>query len=385
MGTDAGASDAPGTDGGTGGDDRTRVLFVGGLGRSGSTLLERLLGELPGTVALGEVVHMWERGLVHGERCGCGRPFRDCPFWGKVGEIAFGGWDGFDVEGFLALKHAVDRTRFIPRLARGELPDGLRSRVREYAGHYLQLYRAACEASGAAVAVDSSKHASLAFCLRWRPDLDLRVLHVVRDSRAVAYSWTKQVRRPEAEPGGDTGTEPGPGGGSAGGGSGAAPGAGTGGRTAAGDRTGSGGEVYMARWSPARTAVHWNAQNLAVERLARCGTPTELVRYEDFLRAPVATLARAARFAGLDAGDGALSFLSDEHAELSANHTAAGNPMRFQTGRVRLRRDDTWRTRFGPAQRHLVTAMTLPLLRRLGYLGDAPAASPAAPRGGRDE
>lgn len=319
---------------------RTRVLFVGGLGRSGSTLLERLLGELPGVVSLGEVVHMWERGLLRGERCGCGLPLRECPFWGKVGEIAFGGWDGFDVEGFLELKGSVDRTRFVPRLGGASLPAPLRERVTEYADHYARLYRAACEVAGAVVAVDSSKHASLAFCLRWLADrLDLRVLHVVRDSRAVAYSWTKQVRRPEA---------------------------------AGGEDPAAGGEEYMARWSPARTSLHWNAQNAAFAWLGRRGTPIAPVRYEDFMRDPAGWLARIAGFAGLEAGAGGLAFLSGDEAELSANHTAAGNPMRFQTGRVRLRRDDSWRTRLRPADRRLVTALTLPVLWQHGYLGRTP-------------
>jgi hypothetical protein len=49
--------------------------------------------------------------------------------------------------------------------------------------------------------------------------------------------------------------------------------------------------------------------------------------------------------------------------------------MRFQTGRVRLRRDDSWRTRLAPAERRLVTALTLPLLRRHGYLGRPPQGS----------
>ena len=48
------------------------VLFLGGLGRSGTTLLERLLGQLSGVSPLGEVVHLWQRDLVDDERCGCG-------------------------------------------------------------------------------------------------------------------------------------------------------------------------------------------------------------------------------------------------------------------------------------------------------------------------
>ena len=34
---------------------RTKVLFIGGYGRSGSTLLDRLLGQIDGFVSVGEV------------------------------------------------------------------------------------------------------------------------------------------------------------------------------------------------------------------------------------------------------------------------------------------------------------------------------------------
>ena len=48
---------------------RVRVLYLGGLGRSGSTVIERLTGQLPGVCAVGELVHLWDRGVTDGERC----------------------------------------------------------------------------------------------------------------------------------------------------------------------------------------------------------------------------------------------------------------------------------------------------------------------------
>jgi hypothetical protein len=324
-----------------------RVLYLGGLGRSGTTLLDRLLGELPGAISLGEVVHLWERGVVGGERCGCGESFGGCAFWREVGQVAFGGWERVDIDRLRALRAAVDRTRHIPALARHRrLPSATRERVDAYVSHYVRLYRAVAEVSGARVLIDSSKQASLAGCLRWAATdlggatagaIDLRVLHVVRDSRGVAYSWTKKVRRPEAV---------------------------------------AGGEEFMAQWSPAKAAAYWNAENGAFALFARRGVPTMLVRYEEFLRAPAESLRRIAAFAGLPGDDAAMAFLGEAGdgsvtARLSANHTASGNPMRFQTGPVLLRRDEEWRTRLEPTDRRRVTALTYPLLRRYGYLAGA--------------
>lgn len=305
---------------------KPRVLFLGGLGRSGTTLLERLLGELPGVCALGEVVHLWQRGLLDGERCGCGEPFRECPFWHEVGARAFGGWDAFNVDRVLALQGAVDRTRYIPALTAGRLRGPVARQVTAYTGIYRDLYAAAAEVSGCDVVIDSSKHASLAFCLRWA-DLDLRVLHVVRDSRAVAYSWARQVARPE----------------------------------------GSGEDAYMTRWSPAGTAVHWNAQNAAFELLGSLGVPVRRLRYEDAMAHPVEAGRHVADLAGTEMSPHMVDLLRSGSAQLTTKHTASGNPMRFQTGRITLRRDDAWRTALRGPHRRVVTALTYPLLARYGY------------------
>ena len=102
--------------------------IVGGIGRSGSTLIERLIGQLPGVCPVGELVHLWERGITEGERCGCGQPFQQCPFWQQVGKVAFGGWDEVEVSRVTALRAQVDRNRFIPALAGPGAPAGLRQR-----------------------------------------------------------------------------------------------------------------------------------------------------------------------------------------------------------------------------------------------------------------
>ena len=172
------------------------MLYVGGFGRSGSTLLERCVGELGDACALGELVHLWERGLGNNELCGCGQPFRECPFWTEVGQVAFGGWENFDLERALALKNAVDRNRNLPKLLLAWPFGTFRRRLREYVALYDAIYEAAAQISGARVVVDSSKHASLAICLRRASRSRIRIVHVVRDSPAVVYSWTKVVEPP---------------------------------------------------------------------------------------------------------------------------------------------------------------------------------------------
>lgn len=305
------------------------TLFVGGLGRSGSTVIELLLARHPDVCALGEVVHLWTRGLRDDERCGCGTPFSGCGFWREVGERAFGGWSGVDPDAVRTLAAAVDRTRHIPRLARGRLPDRAAAALHRYSDYYTRLYRAAAEASGASVVIDTSKHASLAFALH-TAGVDVRVLHLVRDSRAVAHSWAKQVRRPEV----------------------------------------TGAPAYMPRFSPLTVSTLWTVQNAAFELLARSAPVTRL-RYEDFTTDPDGALARLRELAGLPAHPPPASA---DTATVPAAHTVAGNPLRFTTGEVQVRRDDAWRTAPGRGRRAVVGALTLPLRLRYGYRG-----RPAAP------
>ena len=300
-----------------------RVLYLGGLGRSGTTLVERLLGELPGVCALGEVVHLWQRDLRDDERCGCGARFSGCTFWKRVGDAAFGGWHAVDVDRVHALRDAVERTRFIPRLAAASRPP---AEVLEYGAFYARVYAAAAEIAGARVVVDSSKHSALAHVLRWADGVDLRVVHVVRDARGVAYSWTKAVDRPETD-----------------------------------------GTDQMTRYSPARAALLWNAHNAAFGLLARRGVPVRRIRYEQLVADPRAAVRELAAYAQIPIAESDLRFLGERHADLSVGHSAAGNPMRFTVGRLPLRRDDAWVRSLPPRQRRLVGAVCAPMLRAYGY------------------
>jgi len=312
-----------------------RVLFLAGMGRSGTTLLERVIAGIPGAVGLGEVVHLWQRGVRDDERCGCGLVFSRCSFWQQVGASAFGGWDRVDVDAVQALRGRVDRVRHVPALLRRSPARDLRIARDAYAAAFSAVYRAAAEVAGATVVIDSSKQASLPHVLAAREDIDLRVVHCVRDARAVCYAWTKRVERP------DTVAR----------------------------------ASYMAQYSPRTMARMWASHNAAVELVRLHGVPVMRLRYEDFLADPVPVSTELARFAGLPAGPGSLRHIRSDQVQLPVTHSAAGNPLRFMVGPVPLRRDDVWQAAFPARQRRLVTALTWPLLVRYGY----PATSRTTP------
>ena len=87
------------------------VIYIARSGRSGSTLLEQVLGELPGVVNVGELIELFSWTAPHGQRCGCGRAFADCPFWHRMGERAFGDWDD-SIAAVRRLQRHVARQRY---------------------------------------------------------------------------------------------------------------------------------------------------------------------------------------------------------------------------------------------------------------------------------
>jgi hypothetical protein len=303
------------------------VVYIAGSGRSGSTLLERALGEIPGFVNVGELIDLYRRTAAHDELCGCGKAFADCTFWAGVGGRAFGGWQGERLDAVHRLQGRVARQRHMPRLLAMRLTGrGFRSDVARYGANYASLYRAIATESGAACVVDASKWPVQALALA-RAGLDVRVIHLVRDVRGVAYSLGKrQVARPHAVRETDV----------------------------------------MSHYAPTVAAARWVAVQGQAELLRRCGLPVARARYEEFVLRPRRTVEAALDRLGLPQPPGHLAHLGDGRLVLGTSHGLSGNPSRFSDGEITLRADETWRGRMSRRDRLVVTAIGLPLLLRYG-------------------
>ena len=299
------------------------VLYIGGLGRSGSTLLDLMLGQVPGFCAVGELSYVWAR--ADEDLCGCGRPFAECPFWLRVGEEAFGGWGRIDRSEVARLRGSVDRNRNVNRLWRRARRQGSTDLGR-YAELMTALYRGVVAASGARVVVDSTKHLSTAVLLQRQADVDLRVVHLVRDARGVAFSWTKQVAKTWV----------------------------------------AGGGAQMDRYPPSRTAIRWLTYNLGFHILGAMGTPRIRLRYEDLVVRPAVECERLVALT--DQPWPGSPFIEGSRLSLAEVHTIGGNPVRFEGSSIELALDEAWRHKLRPRDRALVTGVTLPLLAVYGYL-----------------
>ncbi|MHB9145040.1 MAG: sulfotransferase [Symbiobacteriia bacterium] len=305
-----------------------RVLFIGGYGRSGSTLLDRLLGQIEGVTSLGELRHVWLRSFGEDQLCGCGAPFSECHFWSEVLQEAFGGFNRVDARAIERLKSRVDRVRYVPALATGlQGSNEFREALFEYGVILQKLYRAIQKTSGCSVIVDSSKDPSHGFVLSRVPDIDLSVVHLVRDSRAVAHSWGRTKLRPEIH----------------------------------------WAKEFMPRYSILKSAMEWSFANVLMDGLKN-RAKYQLVRYEDLVSDVDGTVGRILAMTNSGVRP-ALTWKSQNTIELGVDHTVSGNPMRFVQGPITIQPDDEWISHLGAVRRTTVTAATLPWLAMYGYLG----------------
>lgn len=318
------------------GPGRVRVAFVGGHGRSGSTLLSRILDSVPGVTAVGELRYVWDQGVLRDRGCGCGCDFSSCEFWQAVGREAFGGWSRSTAERAVALRHLVERTRYIPLLTAPGLSATFSRNLSEYTDLMSTVFRAVAKVSGGDIVVDTSKYPSTAYLLRRVPGVELRLVHLVRSSHGVCWSWTKTVSRP--------------------------------------DRDGK----PLARYPYWRSALNWDVDNAAIDVLGAQGVPRVLVRYEDLVEEPGEQVRRVLDALGVSVGSTALDFTAGGSVTLSKDHSVAGNPNRFTTGTQVLRLDDEWQRRMHPSSRRAITVVTAPGLLRYGYLGRRASSRAAA-------
>lgn len=309
--------------------ERDKVLFIAGSGRSGSTLLDNVLGQLDGYFSGGELRYIWERGLTSNRLCGCGRHLRHCPTWRRIFDQAFGGMDQIDGPRMVRLQRRGTRARHLPLMlisSWSSRPDLFLRRLDDYPDRLARLYHAIATVTDSRVIVDSSKLPAYGYVLGMTPSVDLYVVHLVRDPRAAAFSWLRKKLQPDR-----------------------------------------GSVGYMEIQGPMKSSMLWDLWNATSEAIwARNRDRYLRLRYEDFIERPRASVAQILALVGDDGQ--APDFFDDCMVELRPNHTAAGNPNRLHSGVVELRHDMQWVQRMPCRTRALVTAVTAPLLIRYGYL-----------------
>lgn len=323
-----------------------RVVFIMGIGRSGSTVLDLLLGQHPEVQSTGELCNVVRSGWIGREYCACGQRANTCTFWSRVrhrwrmrtGNVTPNAYEAVlqSVEGHLK--------NIVPLLLHRNpqrLPAALRDSLAQYATWTAALYQAIVEVSNRPVVVDSSKKPSRAAALLHldrRGWIDLRLVHLVRDVRGFAWSAKKSFRKNEA----------------------------------------AGIPHDVQGRSVTKSALAWCYVNTYADGVRRRHETerSTLLRYEDFVSVPHAAVARLATLIGVPAGPWKAILEGDQ--PLESGHVIAGNRVRMQTD-IRLRPDTQWHEGLSPNEKRLcmMLASWKALLYgyRLGETYDSPEAT----------
>lgn len=320
------------------------VVFIASTNRSGSTVLGDSLGQINGCFHGGELSFLL--GQFDGSNqicgcgrsisecaeeisqppkwcpriCGCGKQLCDCSFWASVlrdastnlGRTELAELGQFSVSGMKYRPGSILRLRRGVRSSTSATPMAAR-----YGEALSRIYTSITKATGARVIVDSSKRAGHIDIGSRIPGVQSHVLHLVRDPRAIAYSWPRRST----------------------------------------DR------IILG---PSRVSLNWIVSNLAAQSLRRSTFNSyTLIRYEDFMNSPRSTLEDLANQIGL--GQTPLPFSDSRTLHMGANHTVAGSPSRFNVGDIKLISDDEWQLGMSWGNRLRSTVAALPLLKRYGY------------------
>jgi hypothetical protein len=335
-----------------------RVLKIMGSARSGSTILDIVLGNHPHIESVGEVNKLVRTGWISRESlrgidpkrlqvpiCTCGKrldvlyvdtPDEACPFWSRVRREWVERTDPDSIENYPKLQNDFELQRRWPRLL---CERRIRTvSFRSYAGLTRAFFESIRAVSGKPVIVDCSKISIRAFALGMTPGIDLYVVHLVRDGRGVIASKIKSYREDR--------------------------------------RVGvRGGHENRPMWKTVvrRRAVHlvsllrWIVANLLSEWVCTQLGPnrTMRLRYEDFVADPKGALERIGSLIELDLTDVAGAASSGQ--PMQAEHNVGGNKTK-KSGFVTLRPDaQEWRRVLSPTEQRLSWAFMGWLMRWYGY------------------
>ncbi len=320
----------------------TRLVYVLSASHSGSTLLSMLLNAHPKVVTAGELKA--ERfGDPDRYRCSCHELLKECTFWRAVADRMNSRGHNFSITDARTHFGAMD-SRWVRRLTRPLVREAFTERVRDLAlslspswrrGLPEMLRRSAdlvhsiAEVAGADVVVESSKIGLRLKYLTQCEDLDIHVVRLIRDGRAVALTYMRPDEFADARD--------------------------------ARLRGGGTGVNLDTRLSMDEAAREWRRSNEEAEALLGQlrGVQVIQVHYESLCNSPLDTVNQVFSEFGLHS----LTSLEDFRV---LPHHVIGNGMRLDTdNRVVL--DDRWRSALAAPELSTFARVAGDLNSRYGY------------------
>ncbi len=287
-----------------------KVLYIAGAGRSGSTLLASLLGEIDGFLNIGEARYLFSS-RMRSRRipCGCGEQIEKCDFWHDFASAIPSDTLEFTTRKLTAMN--------FPWLVLASKRKGYQTDQWKTSVSVLeQTYHRLALESRCRLIIDASKHPAFGYALSQMPGIQLYVLHLVRDARGVVGSWNRSKR-------------------------------------------------YLSSRPAFRVSLEWAVYNLMAEFLRVLGCNYLRLEYEAFVDDPTIWFRNILDFVEESPLD--LPDLSSNRITLHMQHTLAGNPDKIMRSRPVRIHSQPWQL---PGHLRVgVSLLTWPLLVRYGFAG----------------
>lgn len=299
----------------------TRLAYILAASHSGSTLLSMLLGAHEQIATVGEMKFSRKAmGDVNCYRCSCGAFINECGFWQQIKQGMARRGFAFDVAD-AGMDYRAVESWYVQRLMGAMVRGGASEQLRDLALWLSRTWRrqlsvihrrnaafaaTVCDIAGAKLVVDSSKIGlRLKYLLR-NPELDVRIIRLVRDGRAVTLTYMDPANFADAE---DPGRRAG----------------------------GMGGNRANERLSIAQAACQWQRSMKEAEHILTGLDRSRWieVRYEDYCSDPDVVLDRVNRFLGVEPSKQWQDFRAAEQHVI-------GNGMRLDKT-SEIQQDDRWR------------------------------------------
>ena len=299
-------------------NSQVKVLYIAGFERSGSTIVNRVLGQIDGFVAWGELRDIWEHGIIENRPCTCGASFADCPAWQNIFNEAFNGTDKIDTLEMSKLQKKA-RLMVLPHYFKLLKDKFFKQKVSQYLTNLEKLYQAIKITTGSQVIVDSTKASWYGYVLGLLPSIDLYVVHVVRNPKGVCYSLEQHKSK---------------------------------------------GEVTSQWYNPLHASLSWNLKNYAVEMLLNFSKKRYLrINYEDFIVNPKPTVEQILELLNEKVTE--LPFIDRSTVKMGTDHIVTGSPSsRSDIGIVKLQLDERWKQKMKLRDKVLVTCTTCLLSKK---------------------
>jgi len=293
---------------------KPKVIYIMGCGRSGTTIMDILLGNHAGFQSVGELNNAplaWNKD----ETCGCGLSLRECDIWKNVGSDCFQN-DSTNVH-YEILKHQRDIERQVS-IVKHVLGLFDRSVIDAYHSYVYDTFRILKTSASVHTVIDSSKSIGRGLALLKNTRLDVQIIHLVRDPRGVFFSFQKK-------------------------------------------------NLVTPTMNILSLALYWNSVNLLASLLKlKFGKNKFLrIRYEDLVTNSDLVITQIENFVGEDLSD-VKQKLRDE-VPMDRGHLAMGNRVRSQKVALKLRPDFSWKKSIKFYQRMLVNICCFPLMLAYSY------------------